>query len=102
MTVRAWATLAVRCFAFYHIFFNAVYILWVFGARIVGQVAERGQGVGQAADGRARQAGARRDLAVGQGFAGAEGAQHLEAARQRGDELAVLRAALPYRLRLHR
>lgn len=36
MTVRAWATLAVRCFALYHIFVNGVYILWQIGARIIG------------------------------------------------------------------
>nr|GFD56087.1 hypothetical protein [Tanacetum cinerariifolium] len=63
-------------------------------AALVGgvvQVAEAGQRVGQARDGRLGHAGAFRHLAVAEGrFAGPEAAQDLEAARQRRHELAVL------------
>ena len=60
----------------------------------VVEVAELGQRVGEAGHGRLGQAGAMGDLLVAQhAFAGMEGAQDVEAAGQRGDELAVLAAA---------
>lgn len=36
MTVRAWATLAVRGFALYNIFVHGSYLIWQIGARIIG------------------------------------------------------------------
>jgi hypothetical protein len=56
----------------------------------VAQVAELGEGVDQPGDGGLGEAGPPDQLLLGQpAVAGPEAAQHLEAARQRGDELPV-------------
>src|SRR5207248_10093108 len=60
----------------------------------VVEVAELGQRVGEAGDGRLGQAGAVGDLLVAQhAFAGMEGTQDVEAAGQGGDELTILYVA---------
>ena len=62
----------------------------------VVQVAQLGQRVGKAGDGRLRQAGAMGDLLVAQhAFAGVEGPEDVEAAGKRRDKLAIL-AARPF------